>query len=190
MRRILPLAILGTLAMAPVAQGQQQPVTAPGGVGLEQYQIEPMRDVVMQVETRLDQLGYNVTPDGEFDAELRNSVLRFQADNGLRPTGNVDLSTLAALGVDVSPSGAVASTAGTPETAYVITETDQTAGIVDDDSPDFPLLRNEHMSAPMQSIEEGNRFENDTGVPQPAQQIESGDIAGIPPGFAEENLID
>lgn len=194
MRSLLPLALFGALAATPVL-AQQQPATAPGGIGLEQSQIEPMADVVMRVEQRLDQLGYNVNPDGRFDADLRNSVLLFQSENGLRPTGNVDLSTLAALGIDVSPGGAVASTSRAPETAFIVVDEEpQQTALLEDDGVDFPLLRDEHMSSPHRSIQSAFPFENYTGVPQPdpllMQQARDGEVAGIPPGFPVEDIVE
>jgi peptidoglycan hydrolase-like protein with peptidoglycan-binding domain len=182
MRRSLPLAFVAALAAFPAIA--QQSLNYPGADGLQQAELAPVQDVVVAVEQRLAQLGYSVTPDGQFDADLRNSVMLFQSNNGLRPTGNVDLTTLAALGVNVDPAGR-AAIAQQPVTRIP----EQTAGIVDDNSPDFPLFKDEHMSAPMISIEEGNRFENQTGVPQPRALIEQGDIPGLPPGFPEENLV-
>lgn len=160
----------------------------PGADGVQQSELSPVSDVVRATEERLDQLGYSTTPDGRFDADLRNSVLQFQSDNGLRPTGQVDLETLAALGIDVDPAGRVAASRQTATTTTVVE--DQTAALVDDNSPDFPMLKDTHMSAPMISLDEGARFENYTGVPQPESIVRSGDIPGLEPGFPVENLID
>lgn len=191
MRPLLPLAFVAAMAAVPVHA--QQAGSYPAADGLQQAELAPVEDVVVATEQRLAQLGYGVTPDGQFDAELRNSVLRFQSDNGLRPTGNVDLETLAALGINVDAGGRVSTAmapATTGRTATAPVTEEQTAGIVDDGSPDFPLLRDEHMDAPATSLEEGDRFENYTGVPQPSALIQQGRIPGIEPGFPEENLID
>jgi len=186
MRRLLPLAFVAALAAFPA--GAQQSRDYPGADGLQQAELAPVQDVVVAVERRLSQLGYNVTPDGQFDADLRNSVMLFQSDNGLRPTGNVDLTTLAALGVNVDPAGR-AAIAAVPPARQTTAVPEQTAGIVDDGSADFPLFKDEHMSAPTVSLEEGDRFENQTGVPQPRALTEQGDIPGLPPGFSEENFV-
>lgn len=185
MRRVLPLALFTALAAFPVHA--QQSRDYPAADGLQQAELAPVEDVVVAVEQRLSQLGYSVSPDGQFDAELRNSVMVFQSDNGLRPTGNVDLETLAALGINVDAGGrvstAMAPTAGSPQ---VVEE--QTSALVDDGSADFPMFRDEHMSAPATDIDSSN-FENVTGVPQPRALIEQGDIPGLEPGFPEENFI-
>lgn len=199
------LSVLAVLAVAP-AYAQQYPAypqqqadmsaqrsqsatgSYPGADGVQQSELSPVSDVVRATEERLDQLGYTTTPDGRFDADLRNSVLQFQSDNGLRPTGQVDLETLAALGVDVDPAGRVAASRQTATTTTVVQE--QTAALRDDNSPDFPMLKDTHMSAPMVSLDEGARFENYTGVPQPESIVRSGDIPGMEPGFPVENLID
>lgn len=201
----LPLAVLAALAIAP-AQAQQYPTypqqselqRSPGGsaaMGMQQAELAPVSDVVVAVEQRLDQLGYDTSVDGRFDADLRNSVMLFQSDNGLRPTGEVDLSTIAALGINVDPAGRVTAMAPAPTTSATppttATPIEQQASVpVDDNSADFPLLRDEHMSAPMIGLEEGNRFENYTGVPQPNSVIRSGNIPGVEPGFPIENLLD
>lgn len=205
-KTMLPLAALAALAIAP-AQAQQYPTypqqsqiqrapgdsaatgTYPGADGVQQAELAPVSDVVLAVEQRLDQLGYDISPDGRFDADLRNSVMLFQSDNGLRPTGEVDLSTIAALGIDVDPAGRVTAMAPAPTTSAPAVE-QQTSALVDDRSADFPVLRDEHMSAPMVSLEEGSRFENSTGVPQPESVVRSGDIPGLEPGFPIENLLD
>lgn len=61
------------------------------------------RAVVLRVEQRLEALGYPVTADGNYDANLRNNVMRYQSEHGLRPTGDVDLSTIGALGIALEP---------------------------------------------------------------------------------------
>lgn len=175
-RTAIPLAVVALLAASPVwAQGNvytQDPATQELALAQEQ-------DVLTVVQQELGQRGYNVTATGQFDAATRNGVLRFQSDTGLRPTGNVDLSTLAALGINVDPAYGQGVAAAPP----------QTAGIVDDNSVDYPLLKDEHMTSPQTGLEEGDRFQNSIGVPQPRVLTEQGDIAGLPPGFPEENLV-
>lgn len=187
MRRLLPLACVAALAAFPVHA--QQSRDYPGADGLQQAELAPVQDVVVAVEQRLSELGYNVNPDGQFDADLRNSVMRFQSDTGLRPTGNVDLSTLAALGINVDAGSGSVAMAPPAQTGTVVVIEEQTAGIVDDGSADFPMFRDEHMSAPTADIEDTSNFEIVTGVPQPQALIEQGDIPGLEPGFPEENFI-
>lgn len=179
-RTAIPFAIAAVLAASP-ALAQNTPYTNTPYTQ-DQLSLAPVEDVLTAVQQRLGQRGYDVAATGEFDAATRNGVLRFQSDSGLRPTGNVDLSTIAALGINVDPSGQMAQTAMAP--------TEPPRGIVDDDSVDYPLLKDEHMSAPQTGLDEGDSFENVSGVPQPEEVIQLGEIPGLPPGFPEENLVD
>lgn len=174
-RMAIPLAVAALVAASPVwSQGNVY--------SQEELALAQEEDVLTVAQQKLAQRGYDVSATGQFDAATRNGVLLFQSDTGLRPTGNIDLSTLAALGIDVDPAGARA------QTAQTVTTTEQTAGIVDDGSVDYPLLKDEHMTSPQRSIE-GDTFQNDSGVPQPGALVRQGDIPGIPPGFPEENLV-
>lgn len=188
-RLVLPLACAGMLASLPL-----------GAQGLDPE--EAMRDVVFTVEQRLQQRGYAVSPDGRFDADLRNSVLLFQSDSGLRPTGTIDLSTLAALGIDVAPTGAAMAMAPQPRAQAG----DQLAMAPQTPAPalqqpvmgimpvqviltqwDYPLLRDEHMSAPQTAQDFPFHFENVAGIPQSPRTMVD-EIAGIPPAYAEHDI--
>lgn len=140
----------------------------------------PNRDVVRAVEQRLAQLNYPVTPDGNYDAELRNNVLRFQSDHGLRPTGDVDLSTIGALGINVEPRGMIVQT---PTTTV-----QQTAALPPPPAYDLPLDRSEHMSAP-QVRRQSEPLETTTGLELPLSEVQIGEQPpGFPPGFPTEDL--
>jgi murein L,D-transpeptidase YcbB/YkuD len=86
------------------AMAQQLP--PPRGPLLSEAQIASVRDVLLVAQQRLQQLGYRNSVTGRFDAGTRNAVEVFQADHGLRPTGNIDLETLAALGINADAGGA------------------------------------------------------------------------------------
>ncbi len=108
-RSLLALAALGILAAGPaLAQLENIPQTAE----LTQGQLAPVRNVLADAQQRLRQMGYEVTPNGQPDHQTREATARFQADHGLRPTGQLDLSTLAMLGINVDTTGA--STAQLP----------------------------------------------------------------------------
>lgn len=192
-RTVLPLAVAGMLAALP-ALGQQRDIYFNPD---DQLALAPVQDVVLAVEQRLQGLGYAVTPDGQFDADLRNSVLLFQSDRGLRPTGNVDLSTLAALGIDVDPTGAATAMVQPQPGDQMAMATDEpppaTAAAPRRAAPsgsaitdwDYPVLRDESMSAPQtaQDFADGT-FENHLGIPQPNALLAQ-DIPGVPPGYVE-----
>lgn len=179
-RLVLPLACAGMLASLPLGAQTLDPATS-------------MQDVVFAVEQRLQQLGYNVTPDGQFDADLRNSVLLFQSDSGLRPTGTVDLSTLAMLGIDVTPSGALAgappATAMAPAQPTPMAPTRPVAAQnqVVLTQWAYPMLRQEHMSAPQTAQNFPFYFENVIGVPQSPSAM-TVEIAGINTYYAEHDI--
>lgn len=54
-----------------------------------------------QVEKALAARGYSVVPDGKLDADLTQSVMAFQKDNGMHPTGLMTADTLQRLGIDL-----------------------------------------------------------------------------------------
>lgn len=194
-RILLPVAAVAASLAAAQAHGQQRDsFPNPGG----QVSVAPVEDVVMAVEQRLRNLGYAVTPDGEFDADLRNSVLLFQSDHGLRPTGNVDLATIAALGIDVDPSGmataqavqpqpgdqmamAPAEEPAAPPRQVAVAEPESGARVTDFD---YPLLKDEHMNSPQTAQDFPRTFENYTGVPQSPPSL-ADEIAAVPPAYVE-----
>lgn len=172
---IRTLLVLGTLAAGP-AWAQ----SGPSATG-EAAPYVPNQDVVMEVKQRLSELGYAVTPDANYDANLRNNVLLFQSDNGLRPTGNVDLSTINELGINLEPAGVTTAMAPPPVTA----PPQQTAQAP---SYDFPLERSEHMSAPQVRRQTG-QLESTTGVPLSPGELQYGELPpGFPPGFPLEDI--
>jgi hypothetical protein len=60
----------------------------------------PRRDVIRQVQQRLQAVGYNPgTVDGAMGPQTRDALRWFQNTKGLRPTGEPDEATLDALGV-------------------------------------------------------------------------------------------
>lgn len=141
----------------------------------------PNREVVSAVQQRLGQLGYSQNVDGEYTAQLRNNVLRFQANTGLRPTGDVDLSTIGALGINVEPVGvapvstAMATPARPRPRAY-----------------DQILERDEHMESP-QTRHQNTELENTLGLTVPDRDIRSSEQIGelppgLPPGYPVVNL--
>ncbi|MBC7951415.1 MAG: peptidoglycan-binding protein [Rhodospirillaceae bacterium] len=144
----------------------------------------PNSDVVMAVEQRLAQLGYNVQPDGQYDANLNNNVLLFQSDHGLRPTGNVDLATIGALGINVEPRGM--STAQSQSQPAAVAQ--QTAQL----PPAYNQImeRSEHMSAP-QTRNQAGPLESTNGIELSPNEIQVGEQPpAFPPGFPTEDLYD
>jgi peptidoglycan hydrolase-like protein with peptidoglycan-binding domain len=154
----------------------------PAGAAQTTQAYVPNRDVVSAVEQRLQQLGYNVTPDGQYDANLRNNVLLFQSDHGLRPTGDVDLSTIGALGINVQPVG----------TSVAMTETIVEEVAVLPPSYDFPFTRSEHMTSP-QVMRQDEQVETTTGLELTNEQVSVlpgvDHPPGFPPGFPVEDII-
>lgn len=91
MKPIHALAILGLLAAAP-AFGQAQDLP----FGTQQQAIEPQ--LMARIQQQLKQDGYyNGQVDGMFGASTSRALAQWQQDKGIRPTGQVDTQTLAAL---------------------------------------------------------------------------------------------
>ena len=101
-RSALSFTALILLAAVP-ALAQQAP---PRGSTVSEAQLSGVRNTLAVAQQRLQQQGYDVQPTGHYDAATRNAVTAFQADHGIEPTGDVTLTTLAALGVGVEPAGA------------------------------------------------------------------------------------
>lgn len=202
MKATIALVVAGSLAAAVPAFAQQRSPSSAGTAGTARpvwqspgeplaaaqttRQYVPNRDVVSAVQERLSELGYSQNVDGEYTAQLRNNVLRFQANTGLRPTGDVDLSTIGALGINVEPVGssstttAMAPPATAQKTAYRGPAYDQI------------LERDEHMESP-QTRHQSTQLENTLGVTVPARDIrlsqQLGEIPpGLPPGYPVQNL--
>ncbi|MGE5547932.1 MAG: peptidoglycan-binding domain-containing protein [Solirubrobacterales bacterium] len=183
-RSFLPLAIAGIVAVTPaLAQQSVRSSTADTLTTYrgEQLSLAPVQDVLAAAEQRLNQMGYHVQGRGHFDdPDLRNSVLLFQSDHGLRPTGNIDLSTLAALGIDVDPVGrSTAMVEPRRETAAVPVrqETLQQALAA---QVDLPMLRTDSSMSSPQTAQDVRDFENLTGVPQPPSVIRNHQLGAIP----------
>lgn len=154
----------------------------PAGAAQTTQAYVPNREVVSAVEQRLSQLGYSVTPDGQYDAELRNNVLVFQSDHGLRPTGNVDLATIGALGINVQPVGTTTAMAPVTEEVAVLPP-----------GYEFPLERTENMSSP-QVMRQSDPLETTTGLELSNEQLSAVPYGesppAFPPGFPVQDVID
>lgn len=61
------------------------------------------KDTVLRAQSRLRELGYlRSAPNGRLNAVTKRALLRFQNDNRLTPTGNLDYPTAVTLGIDVN----------------------------------------------------------------------------------------
>lgn len=139
----------------------------------------PNRDVVRAVQQRLNQLGYSTEISGNYDAGLRNNVMRFQSETGLRPTGEVDLSTIGALGINVEPVGVAPTTtamAAPPPAAPRPPAYNQV------------FERDEYMTSPQTRLQP-TPLENTAGLVVQDREVQLGEVpAGFPPGFPIQDL--
>lgn len=196
-RSALPLAVLGLMmtAVPALAQG------LPPGQPLQQADLEPVRDVLSAAQQRLQQLGYSASVTGHFDAQTRNNVIAYQADHGLRPTGNIDLETLAALGIDVNSGQATAMVGREPGQQYAMAEEplqrtrqyamlDETTAARKGNeigesrfiNPHIPILNfSEFMTSP-QLTGQGTPLAPMTGVAQPDAYWNAGQVGALPAG--------
>lgn len=195
MKSTMAILVLGSLATALPALAQQSSGSSVGSTSRPTWlspgeplaaaqtsrEYVPNRDVVSAVQQRLSQLGYSSSVTGNYDAQLRNNVLRFQSDTGLRPTGEVDLSTIGALGINVEPVGVA------PTTTATATPPAQQS-IARGPAYDQILERDEHMSS-AQSRHQPELLQNYAGVTVNPRDVQVGEAPpGLPPGYPIQNL--
>lgn len=83
----------------PIGNPSQRITVQPQGQGAQLY-VSPA--VVRQIKQGLNQAGYSAgTVNGSWDKKAQNAMKEFQAAQGLAPTGNINLTTLNVLGVNV-----------------------------------------------------------------------------------------
>ena len=193
-RSVLFLAAACVLAAAPALAQQSQGRQSQGRPGLTQGQLAQERNVLTAAQRRLQQLGYHTAPSGKWNADTSNAVELFQSDHGLRPTGEVDLQTLAALGVDVSAPGATAMLAPEPgqQSAMLPPESnEQTAAAEFQSAPAYNLpiftTYGGH-SSPPQTRSQAAPFAT-LGSPQPLVVQRTGRIPGVDPSAPTEDIV-
>lgn len=118
-KTVLPMAVLGVLAAGPAfaagETGAQQGAEAPGleqtqaqeQPGMEQQQTGAAgaeqafsQDLLREVQSQLQEQGYEVGQvDGIWGDQTRQALMQFQQDKGLQSSGQIDLQTIAELGV-------------------------------------------------------------------------------------------
>lgn len=191
MKTTIAVVVLGSLAAALPASAQQStsgsrsvPWRSPGeplAAAQTTQAYVPNRDVVTAVQQRLGQLGYPSSATGNYDAQLRNNVLRFQSDTGLRPTGEVDLSTIGALGINVEPVGVAPTT-----TAMAAPAAEQR--IARGPAYDQILERDEYMSS-AQTRHQSTMLQNYAGMTVNRRDLQVGALPpGMPPGYPIQDL--
>ncbi|MCL4765137.1 MAG: peptidoglycan-binding protein [Hyphomicrobiaceae bacterium] len=86
--------------------GQQQQLGQRQQLEGEGVQLYASPNEVTQVKRHLAQLGLNPgTLDGNWNDQVEDALESFQQQRGLSPTGNLNLSTLSALGVQIGQDG-------------------------------------------------------------------------------------
>jgi peptidoglycan hydrolase-like protein with peptidoglycan-binding domain len=107
---VLALTAAGAFAVAPAMaqqggqQGQQTLTQEQAEGSGTQLEISPA--TVRQVQQALNQKGYDVgNVDGNWGQETSSAVQNFQQAQGLEPTGNLNMRTLSALGVQLGVQG-------------------------------------------------------------------------------------
>ncbi|MGE5515719.1 MAG: peptidoglycan-binding domain-containing protein [Bacteroidota bacterium] len=193
MKSTMAILVLGSLVTALPALAQQSSTSSasrptwlspgePLAAAQTSREYVPNRDVVTAVQQRLSQLGYSSSATGNYDAQLRNNVLRFQSDTGLRPTGEVDLSTIGALGINVEPVGVA------PTTTAMAAPPPAQQRIARGPAYDQILERDEYMSS-AQSRHQPELLQNYAGVTVNPRDVQVGEVPpGLPPGYPIQNL--
>jgi peptidoglycan hydrolase-like protein with peptidoglycan-binding domain len=196
-RSALPLAVLGLMmtAVPALAQG------LPAGQPLQQSDLEPVRDVLVATQQRLQQMGYTGEVTGHFNAQTRNNIIAYQADHGLRPTGNIDLETLASMGIDVNTGQATAMMGREPGQQYAMADEpvqrtrqyamlDQTTAARRGNelgesrfiNPRIPLLNYSEFTSSPQLSGQGYPLAPMTGIGQPDAYWNAGQVGALPAG--------
>lgn len=189
----LAVAVLTGLAVAPAWAQQSRsdvgrpPWQSPGeplAAAQTSREYVPNRQVVTAVQQRLNQLGYSTAVSGNYDASLRNNVLRFQSETGLRPTGEVDLSTIGALGINVQPVGVAPTTTAMASPPPPV----QQAQVAPPRAYNQLLERDESMSSP-QLRQQSTQLQNSAGMTVRNEDLRAGQTPpGVPPGYPIQDL--
>jgi peptidoglycan hydrolase-like protein with peptidoglycan-binding domain len=80
-------------------------------------QAVPTADRIREIQSALQSKGaLNQEPNGKWDAATIEAMKKYQADNGLSPTGKIDAASLQKLGLgsDIAGKGAPIPTAASP----------------------------------------------------------------------------
>jgi len=188
-RSVLSLAAICAIAAMPAVAQQMPP---PRGPLLTEAQLAPVRDVLTAAQQRLQQLGYHATPTGRLDTATRNAVELFQSDHGLRPTGNIDLETVAALGIGVEPGGTTtAMLYPVPGEQSAMLPPEDLAEVRFKSAPAYniPIFTDagDHHSTPQVRGQVGEI--EVMGIPEQLTMDPAGHIPGVPPSEPTEDLI-
>ncbi len=81
---------------------QAQPDFHTGGVGAQEAAVDA--GLVRRVEAQLQQMGYEIAVNDQWDQETTDTLKQFQDDHRLPATGQLNRQTLAALNVEAEPS--------------------------------------------------------------------------------------
>ncbi|MBX6393802.1 MAG: peptidoglycan-binding protein [Burkholderiales bacterium] len=120
------LALAGTAAIAAGDQqrygsGQSEHSGMQGRTGATGAQGQFDSQTIRQVQQQLKQQGHDVQTDGQMGPKTQAALKKFQQQQGLSPTGQLDQQTLSALGIQQSGSmgasgrtGATGSSSDTP----------------------------------------------------------------------------
>ncbi len=79
--------------------------------GSAQMQNDP--ETIRQVQQQLSQKGHDVSADGMMGPKTQAALKKFQKQEGLQATGQLDQQTLTALGVGESQSGSIGASGST-----------------------------------------------------------------------------
>lgn len=109
--RVMPIVVSGLLVAAPAMAQQQefqpQPeMQAAPGQQAEGVPLSVGPAGIEQIQQALTERGYDVQADGQWDQQTADAVRRFQSEEGLDPSGDLTVSTIQALGIDMEGLGA------------------------------------------------------------------------------------
>lgn len=77
------------------------------GASASSMQGQHDQQTIRQVQEQLSQKGHEVSVDGQMGPQTKQALKKFQKDEGLQASGQLDEKTLSALGIEGSQSGSV-----------------------------------------------------------------------------------
>jgi peptidoglycan hydrolase-like protein with peptidoglycan-binding domain len=117
-RTTLFIALASAFSLSAFAAGEEQHSGAQSGQGAQgstqqsaSQQQKQSPEVVKQVQQKLSENGQDVQPDGKMGPKTQAALKEFQQQNGIKPTGQLDQQTLAALKIGESGSSATGGSA-------------------------------------------------------------------------------
>ena len=109
------IAALALSATSAIAHGNKQEKSAEAKSGLTSQNLQQDETLVRQAQQALNDKGFDAgAPSGNVDAKTQAALKKFQQSQGIDASGQLDKTTLAALGIQVAADMSLAQDASQP----------------------------------------------------------------------------